>query len=45
MNQDIPKDSTPGVLIMTSVPAERDAVLRGLKGDARCDVAIGGVGT
>ncbi|MCE5170638.1 futalosine hydrolase [Paenibacillus profundus] len=47
MNQNILKDSTSTirVLIMTSVPAERDAVLRGLNGDARFDVVIGGVGT
>ena len=47
MNQDILKDSTSTirVLIMTSVSAERDAVLRGLNGDARFDVVIGGVGT
>ncbi|MGZ9583934.1 futalosine hydrolase [Paenibacillus marinisediminis] len=33
------------VLVMTSVAAERDAVLRGLQGDARFDVLIGGVGS
>lgn len=32
------------VLIVTSVAAERDAVLRGLNGDARFEVLIGGVG-
>ncbi|MEB9897892.1 futalosine hydrolase, partial [Bacillus cereus] len=33
------------ILIVTSVPAERDAVLRGLDGDARFNVIVGGVGT
>lgn len=33
------------VLIVTSVSAERDAVLRGLDGDDRFTVVIGGVGT
>lgn len=33
------------ILIVTSVPAERDAVLRGLGGDARFNVIVGGVGT
>lgn len=32
------------VLIVTSVAAERDAVLRGLNGDGRYEVLIGGVG-
>ncbi len=32
------------VLVMTSVSAERDAVLRGLRGDPRFDVRVGGVG-
>ncbi|MCP1308650.1 futalosine hydrolase [Paenibacillus tyrfis] len=32
------------VLVITAVPAERDAVLRGLRGDARFDVVAGGVG-
>ena len=32
------------VLVVTSVAAERDAVLRGLHGDSRFDVIIGGVG-
>lgn len=32
------------VLVMTAVPAERDAVLRGLRGDSRFDVLAGGVG-
>jgi futalosine hydrolase len=31
------------VLIMTAVPAERDAVLRGLHGDTRFDVLVAGV--
>jgi futalosine hydrolase len=33
------------VLIMTSVSAEREAVLRGLQGDSRFEVLVGGVGT
>ncbi|WP_244918954.1 futalosine hydrolase [Paenibacillus dendritiformis] len=33
------------ILIVTSVPAERDAVLRGLGGDPRFNVIVGGVGT
>ncbi|MCQ6560078.1 futalosine hydrolase [Paenibacillus mendelii] len=33
------------ILIVTSVSAERDAVLRGLQGADRFDVIIGGVGT
>ncbi|WP_093470962.1 futalosine hydrolase [Paenibacillus popilliae] len=33
------------ILIVTSVPAERDAVLRGMGGDARFNVIVGGVGT
>lgn len=36
--------SNKRVLIMTAVPAERDAVLRGLKGDKRFDVSLAGVG-
>ncbi|MEC0207944.1 futalosine hydrolase, partial [Paenibacillus ehimensis] len=32
------------VLVITAVAAERDAVLRGLRGDARFDVVAGGVG-
>ncbi|MDO3679409.1 futalosine hydrolase [Paenibacillus ehimensis] len=32
------------VLVITAVAAERDAVLRGLRGDARFDVVTGGVG-
>ncbi|MDB5056046.1 MAG: futalosine hydrolase [Bacilli bacterium] len=32
------------VLVMTAVAAERDAVLRGLRGDSRFDVIAGGVG-
>jgi futalosine hydrolase len=32
------------VLVMTSVPAERDAVLRGLHGASRFDVMVAGVG-
>ncbi|MCM3272681.1 futalosine hydrolase [Paenibacillus elgii] len=32
------------VLVITAVPAERDAVLRGLRGDGRFDVVAGGVG-
>ena len=32
------------VLVMTSVPAERDAVLRGLRGASRFDVVVAGVG-
>lgn len=32
------------VLILTSVAAEREAVLRGLQGDSRFEVVIGGVG-
>ncbi|MDT3417457.1 futalosine hydrolase [Brevibacillus aydinogluensis] len=32
------------VLVMTAVPAERDVVLRGLRGDRRFDVLAGGVG-
>lgn len=32
------------VLVMTSVSAERDAVLRGLHGDTRFDVLVAGVG-
>jgi futalosine hydrolase len=32
------------ILIMTAVPAERDAVLHGLQGDSRFDVLIAGVG-
>ena len=32
------------VLVMTAVSAERDAVLRGLRGDARFDVLVAGVG-
>ncbi|WP_204343703.1 futalosine hydrolase [Paenibacillus elgii] len=32
------------VLVITAVPAERDAVLRGLRGDERFDVVAGGVG-
>lgn len=32
------------VLIMTAIQAERDAVLRGLKGDKRFDVFLAGVG-
>jgi len=32
------------ILVMTAVSAERDAVLRGLKGDARFDVVVAGVG-
>lgn len=34
----------PRVLVITAVPAERDAVLRGLRGDAGFDVVAGGVG-
>lgn len=33
------------VLVMTSVEAEREAVLRGLKGDSRFDVVVAGVGS
>lgn len=33
------------VLIVVSVPPERDAVWRGLDGDGRFDVLVGGVGT
>ncbi|WP_235827973.1 futalosine hydrolase [Brevibacillus migulae] len=38
--------STPEkrILVMTSVGVERDAVLRGLHGDSRFDVRVGGVG-
>jgi futalosine hydrolase len=32
------------ILVMTAVEAERDAVQRGLKGDARFEVALAGVG-
>lgn len=32
------------VLVITAVPAESDAVLRGLRGDERFDVVAGGVG-
>lgn len=32
------------VLVMTAVDAERDAVLRGLRGDGRFDVRVAGVG-
>ncbi|ADG81031.1 futalosine hydrolase [Thermincola potens] len=32
------------ILVMTAVQAERDAVLRGLKGDQRFDVCLAGVG-
>lgn len=32
------------ILVMTAVPAERDAVLRGLGNDARFDVRVAGVG-
>jgi futalosine hydrolase len=32
------------ILIMTAVPTERDAVLRGLRGDSRFDVLLAGVG-
>jgi futalosine hydrolase len=32
------------ILVMTAVDAERDAVLRGLRGDSRFDVQIAGVG-
>ncbi|HZG14801.1 MAG TPA: futalosine hydrolase [Candidatus Bathyarchaeia archaeon] len=32
------------ILVMTSVTAERDAVLRGLRDDSRFDVRVGGVG-
>ncbi|GLI04747.1 Futalosine hydrolase [Paenibacillus tyrfis] len=32
------------VLVIAAVPAERDAVLRGLRGDGRFDVVAGGVG-
>jgi futalosine hydrolase len=32
------------VLVMTAVDAERDAVLRGLRGDSRFDVLVAGVG-
>jgi len=32
------------VLVMTAVPVERDAVLRGLNGDIRVDVVLAGVG-
>lgn len=33
------------VLVMTAVSAERDAVLRGLRGDLRFDVLVAGVGS
>lgn len=32
------------ILVMTAVEAERDAVLRGLRGDSRFEVALAGVG-
>lgn len=38
---------SPGIriLVITSVPAERDAVSHGLQGDSRFDVIVAGVGT
>lgn len=36
--------SNLGILVVTSVSAERDAVLRGLGGDERFEVLVGGVG-
>lgn len=36
--------SSPRILIMTAVSAEREAVLRGLCGDSRFDVLLAGVG-
>ncbi|MCC3373948.1 futalosine hydrolase [Cohnella sp. REN36] len=39
-----PATTTGRVLIMTAVEAEREAVLRGLNGDARFDVRLAGVG-
>lgn len=47
MNTDFGKeqqDLNKRILIMTAVEAEREAVLRGLKGDNRYDVKIAGVG-
>jgi futalosine hydrolase len=38
------QDAGKRVLVMTSVSAERDAVLRGLQGDSRFVVLVGGVG-
>ncbi|MGC7879870.1 futalosine hydrolase, partial [Desulforudis sp. 1190] len=32
------------ILVMTAVSAEREAVLRGLRGDSRFDVLVAGVG-
>jgi futalosine hydrolase len=39
-----PQDAGKRVLVMTSVSAERDAVLRGLHDASRFDVLVGGVG-
>jgi len=39
------RDSGIRVLFITSVPAERDAILRGLRGSDRFAVVVGGVGT
>lgn len=39
------QESKPRILIMTSVPTERDAVLRGLHGDSGFDVLVAGVGS
>ena len=38
------KESGMRVLVITAVSAERDAVLRGLRGDRRFDVLVAGVG-
>ncbi|WP_274654789.1 futalosine hydrolase [Paenibacillus humicola] len=45
-NGPLPGRLRPGtrVLIMTAVEAEREAVLRGLRGDGRFDTALAGVG-
>lgn len=44
MNTDAKKNRGMRVLVMTAVEAEREAVLRGLAGDARFDVRLAGVG-
>ncbi|WCN39391.1 futalosine hydrolase [Aneurinibacillus uraniidurans] len=44
MNVDERTKSAQRILIMTSVAAERDAVLRGLHGNSLFDVRVGGVG-
>ncbi|BAU27996.1 futalosine hydrolase [Aneurinibacillus soli] len=44
MNVDRRTKSAQRILIMTSVSAERDAILRGLHGNSTFDVRVGGVG-